>query len=416
MTSTPARGPLSGIRVIDFCWVWAGPLMTAVLADLGAEVIKVESRGRLDNTRLGRPVIYQDIAAGDAGMAPELQPLNHGLNRNKRSVTVDLRTDRGRELLLQLAGISDVVCDNFRAGVMDRHGLGRKALHAIRPELVIFSLSGAGQWGPWNDIATYAPTVCSLAGLNTLIGYPGEAPLGRMQPPYGDTNAGLYGALAIMYAILRRRQTGRGAFIDLSQWESALSGMVEALLDYQMVGSVPSSIGNASPDLCPHNNYRCLGGDSWMSIAVGTQTEWRALCVGLGHPELADDRRFADGYLRWSNREALDAEIEALTSLRHAEELEQDLRVRGVAAARVLDIAGQFADPQLQSRGVYVEVEHPIVGAELIYGNPWRLSKTPAVVRKAAPVLGEGNDYVLKELLGLSDEEVGRLVEEKVIY
>jgi benzylsuccinate CoA-transferase BbsF subunit len=403
--------PLSGLRVVDFCWVWAGPLMTAMLADLGAEVIKIESRSRLDGTRLGRPLMYADLAAGDDGRAPELQPLNHGLNRGKRSFTVDMRNERGVELLRSLVARSDVVCDNFRAGVMNRRGLGYEQLREVNPDVIALSLSGAGQFGPWNHIATYAPTVCSLAGLSRMMGYEGEEPLGRIQAPYGDTNAGLYGVLAILDAITRRDRGEGGAFLDLSQWEAAICGLEEALLDFQMNGREHASVDNESETQAPHDNFPCRESDTWISIAVGSDPEWAGLCAALEAADLPAHPRFADRFRRWKNRAELGAAVAERTRGWAAPELEARLRERGVGAATVKNIGDQFADPHLQARGDYVYVNHPLVGEELIYGNPWRFSRTVAVVQRSAPLLGEANDYVLRDILGLADEEIGELEE-----
>jgi benzylsuccinate CoA-transferase BbsF subunit len=405
--------PLDGYRVLDFCWIWAGPAMTHLLADLGAEVIKVESRSRLDGTRLGRPIVGS--GSGDAGEAPELQPLNHGLNRNKLSITVNLATDEGRSLIRRLVPLCDVVTDNFSAGVMTRNGLGYPALKELRADVIALSLSGAGQDGPLSDILTLAPTVSTLAGLSYAIGYPGEDPLGRLMPPYGDTNGSLHGVFAILLALEHRERTGEGQFIDLSQWEAAVCGLEEALLDYQLNGRIPRSVGNADRVSAPHENYRCAGEDRWVAISVAADDEWRRLCAAIGE-EWCLDERFGDGYRRLENRRELDELIESWTSRRTPEEVMHLLQEAGVAAATVMTIEDQFLDDHFRERQMHVEVEHPLVGLEMLHGIPWRLSATPGTIRSSGPLLGEHNQYVFGDLLGLPADELTRLADEEVIY
>jgi len=409
-----SRLPLEGCRVLDFCWVWAGPAMTHTFADLGAEVIKVESRKRLDGTRLGRPVVGD--VAGDDGQAPELQPLNHGLNRNKLSITVDLGSDAGRALLRRLVPCCDVVTDNFSAGVMARAGLDYPSLRELRENVIALSLSGAGQDGPLSDILTLAPTVSTLAGLSYMIGYPGEDPLGRLMPPYGDTNGSLHGIFAVLLALEHRERTGEGQFIDLSQWEAAVCGLEEALLDYQLTGRVPRSVGNADATMAPHDNYRCAGEDRWVSIAVDGQDEWHCFCRALGDPDWCRDERFADGYRRVKNRDALNALVERWTSQRSPEEVTDLLQLHGVAAGTVMNIEDQFLEEHMRERQLHWEVEHPLVGLEMVHGIPWRMTRTPGSVRTPAPLLGEHNEYVFCELAGLSGDEFAQLVADEVIF
>ncbi len=408
-----SRLPLEGCRVLDFCWVWAGPAMTHTLADLGAEVIKVESRKRLDGTRLGRPVIGG--GSGDDGQAPELQPLNHGLNRNKLGVTVDIGSDAGRELVRRLVPLCDVVTDNFSAGVMARAGLDYQALRALRDDVIALSLSGAGQDGPLSDILTLAPTVSSLAGLSVMIGYPGDDPLGRLMPPYGDTNGSLHGVLAILLALEHRERTGEGQFVDLSQWEAAVCGLEEALLGFQLEGTIPRSVGSADPAMAPHDNYRCAGDDRWVSIAVGSEEEWRGFRAAIGDPDWCGDPRFADAFRRVRHRAELDALVEEWTSGRTADEAVAVLQSHGVAAGTAMNVEDQFLDDHVRARHLHWEVEHPLVGLEMVHGIPWRLTRTPGSVRTPAPLLGQHNEYVFCGLLGLDPEELERLVEDGVV-
>jgi benzylsuccinate CoA-transferase BbsF subunit len=405
--------PLADYRVLDFCWVWAGPAMTHLLADLGAEVIKVESRTRLDGTRLGRPIIGDGI--GDEGQAPELQPLNHGLNRNKLSITVNLASDEGRALIRQIVPLCDVVTDNFSAGVMQRNGLGYETLRELREDVIALSLSGAGQDGPLSDILTLAPTVSTLAGLSYAIGYPGEDPLGRLMPPYGDTNGSLNGVFAVLLALEHRQRTGQGQFIDLSQWEAAICGMEEPILDYQLNGRIAQSVGNVDAITAPHGNYRCAGEDRWVAISVSSADEWRAFSSAVGE-DWCHDERFADGYRRVLNRAELDQRVEEWTRMHTPEEIMHRLQSLRVAAATVMTIEDQFLDDHFRERHMHVEVEHPLVGLEMVHGIPWRLSRTPGTIRSSGPLLGQHNEYVFGQLLGMSAEAIEELVEREVLF
>ena len=229
--------PLSGIRVVDFCWVYAGPLMTRTLADYGAEVIKVESHKRLDGTRLGRPIIGDDITKGDEGLQPELQPLYHALNRNKHSITIDIREETGRKLIHDLIAVSDVVTDNFSAGVLDRLGFGYEALRKIKPDIICASLSGAGQYGPLKDVPVYANTLGPLSGVGLLLGYQPDKPMGASQFAWGDACATIRGVGAIAMALYHRKRTGEGQYIDVSR----------AGLQYLRTGRAPAGLSNERP-------------------------------------------------------------------------------------------------------------------------------------------------------------------------
>jgi benzylsuccinate CoA-transferase BbsF subunit len=404
--------PLAGYRVLDFGWVMAGPILGHILADYGAEVIKVESRRRLDASRRGRPIGGPDTPAGDQGAEPDRIPLFHAINRNKRSVTIDITHPEAPALVKALVRQADVVVENFTPRVLRRYGLDYAALAAVKPDLVMISLSAAGQWGQLSEIAAYAPSVTSLAGLEALVGYPGERVLGMTGLNFSDPTVGLLGAFVVMAALYHRDRTGQGQHIDLSQVEAMTCLAAEALLEYELTGRVPGPPGATHPAMAPYGFYPCRGApveDEWVAIAVGNEAEWRAFCRALGEPAWTADPRFADRYRRVAHRTALDAAVAAWTRERTKEEAAEQLRAAGVAAAPVLNIAGQFADPHLQARGVYVDVEHPLVGTEIIYGLPWKLSDTPGAIRRAAPLLGADNTYVFQELLGLDAATVERL-------
>jgi benzylsuccinate CoA-transferase BbsF subunit len=400
-------GALDGVRVIDFGWVWAGGIPGQILADLGAEVIKVESRKRLDYMRQGRPL-------RGTTPDPEQNPWFHALNRNKSSVTINLAHPKGVELARRLILAGDVVIENFTPGFMGRIGLDYPALRALNPGLVMCSMSGTGQTGPLAGIRSYATIIAALSGMDGLVGYPGERVLG-MQQPYADANGGLHAAFAILAALWHRRRTGQGQFIDLAQIETAVAVMGEALMETQMTGRVPGTAGNDYPGLAPHGHYPCRGEDVWVAIAVGSDKEWRALCTALGAEALGADARFGTHADRWRHRRALDEALAGWTRRFTPYELAERCEQAGVAAAPLLGPAELVADPHFRARRAFVEVEHPVLGREVVYGAVWRMSRTPPGVRRRAPLLGEHNDEVFGRVLSMPPEEIRLLAQEQVI-
>jgi len=403
---------LAGYRVVDLGSAWAAPMAAHLLADMGAEVIKVESRAKMDGMRLGRPMIGEDATGGDEGRWPELQPVFHGLNRNKQSVTLNLKKPEGLDLLRGLIARSDVVIDNFSPGVMDRLGLDYGSLRRLRPDIVVVAMPAAGNSGPLRDVIAYAPIVLALSGLMSLVGYEDGALVGELQSAWSDAVAGLHAAMAAAAALRHRTRTGRGQYIEAAQLESTVSWLGEAVMDVTMNGREPAPIGNTGVGLAPHGVYPCVGGDHWISIAVGSEDEWRGLCDvarRLSSTSWIRDRRFSDSYRRLRNREALDTVLREWTMGFDAGELTTVLQAEGVAAFPVMNIEDQFLDPHFRERGAWVEMEHPMAGAEWLYGVAWRLSRTPGRIASPAPMLGQHNEPVLGALLGTPPEELRRL-------
>ena len=428
-TLTDVVHALSRYRVVDLGTVLAGPLVGQLMADMGAQVIKVETRNRLDGTRRGRPIVGEDVAGGDRGQWPELQPLFHCLNRNKMGITVDLREPRGLGLVKDLVAVSDVVISNNSPGVMDRLGLGYDVLHQIRPDLIMVSMPGAGETGPLRDVLAYASITSALSGMMGLIGYPpgtdgnGGDLAGQTQGPWCDVIASLTTLIAVLAALRHRRFTGEGQYVEVAHLEASVALLGEAVMEHSMGASEVGFRGTAHPIMAPHGNYPCLpvlstaegGEDRWVSITVGDQAEWEAFSDAAGHPGWKDDPRFADPHSRMAHRAELDREVAAWTMGHTREEVVEALQGAGVAAVPVMNIEDQFIDPHNRERGVFVESEHPKVGAEWLPGIPWALSDTPGEVRRHAPLLGEHNGYVVGELLGVGAEELGRLEESGVL-
>lgn len=412
--------PLEGCRVIDFGWVWAGPMVGGMLADLGAEVIKVESRDRLDNLReIGRPTSENFVLGPPRpdleGEDTELVPMFHNVNRGKLGIALNLKHPEAPGLVKELVRVSDVVIENFTPKVLPKVGLGYDDLKEIRPDLVMISMAVAGQSGPLSDIRTYAPSLTSLGGMESLVGYPDEPVLGMLTFGYGDPNAAACAAFAVLAALYHRQRTGQGQHIDLSQLEATACLLGEAFLDHAMNGRVAGPQGNYSPRMAPHGNYPCRGEDRWIAIAVETDEEWQALCQIIGEPTLAQEGRFADSCGRLQHSQELDRLLSQWTRRHTPYEAMEILQRAGVAAAPVLDLDGLGEDPHFRERGIRVPCDHPVAGPETLCSNPWDLSETPPQVHGPAPMLGQHNDYVFGRLLGRSPEEINRLVEAGVL-
>ena len=420
--SEKATLPLAGYRVTDLGWVWAGPAVGQILADLGAEVIKVESNKRLDLLRtMGRPVVDGRPVLGSRGVLDpddekELTPIFHNVNRNKLGIAADLQHPRAVALVKALIEKSDVVIENFAPGAVRRMGLDYETLRARKPDLVMISMSAAGQSGPLAETRAYAPTLTSLGGMESMVGYEGEGVQGMLTFGISDPSAAVHGALAVLAALYHRRRTGEGQYIDMSQLEATLALLGAPVMDYFMNARVAGPQGNHHPLLAPCGNYPCRGADAWISIGVATDEEWRGLCAALGAPEWAGDERFADGDGRQRHRAALDHLIAARTAHYDKRALAVLLQRHGVAAAPVLSVEEGRDDAHLQARGLWASCAHPMFGPGAVVACPWRFSDTAVAIRRHAPLLGQDNEYVYGKVLGLPGEEIERLVAAEILY
>ncbi len=401
-------GPLSGIRVADFTWVWAGPFCTMQLAHMGAEVVRMESVRRVGVLRMLPPWL-------DGQIGPNRSGYFNQYNQGKRSINLDLTQPEGKEIAKKLVAISDVTAENFAGGVIARLGLGYEALKQVKPDIVMISMSGYGQTGPESGYVSYGPAQVPLAGMSSLTGYIGRQPM-HVGMSYGDPNAGRHAAFAVLAALLYRERTGKGQYIDMSQWESTMAVLGEGIMDYTMNGTQPPRSGNRDPWMAPHGVFRCAGEDQWVSIACGSDDEWRALCGAMGKPELADDARFRTLAGRKADEDALEAIVQEWTSTLEPSDVTEKLQGAGVAAFPPMANYMLDGDPHLAARDFWVEKEHPEVGVRRHAGIPWRMSETPCEVWRAAPKLGQDNEYVFGELLGMSGQQIADLVERKVIY
>jgi crotonobetainyl-CoA:carnitine CoA-transferase CaiB-like acyl-CoA transferase len=401
-------GPLTGVRVLDFSWVWQGPFCTLQLAHLGAEVIRVESAKKPEINRLIPP-----FAEGKAGVnrAGSFNQWNQG----KRSIALDLNNTAAVEIALSLVTHCDLVVENFAPGVITRMGLGYERLRAIKPEIIMVSLSGYGQTGPYSRFVSYGGLLGAQSGLFSVSGYTsGEA--AETGITYGDPNSGALAAFAAIAALIHRSRTGRGQYIDVSLWEALEMVMPEAWLDYAINEREPTIVANRDSNIAPHNCYKSKGdAEAWLTIAVGSEAEWQALCLAMGQPELEHDPRFSSAILRKRHEDELDAVITRWTSERDRWDAAEVLQRAGVAAMPTLTNKDLALDGHLRERGFLVELDHSGVGKRTHAGVPWTMSKTPCKVRRSAPLLGEDTDDVLTSLLGFSVEKIQYLRHEGVI-
>ena len=408
-----SHGALAGYRVLDFGWVLAGAIPGMVLADMGAEVIKVETRQRLDYMRMGRPIV------GDQP-DPEQNPMFHNVNRGKLSITLNIGEPDAVELAKRLVAKCDVVIENFSPGVMDRLGLGYETLRAIKPDIIMASISSTGQEGPLRDLRAYAPSIGALSGLDSTMGYEGGGPLG-LKHAFGDICGALHAVFAIVSALYRRNRTGEGQYIDVSMLRATVVTQGAGLMEHALTGRALQPRGNYDPTMVPYGNYPCAPGpdgndDKWISIAVATESEWQGLVEAMGGPAWAKDQRFGSQYRRQRHRRELDALLSRWTAQHDADVLTELLQGHRVAAAPVLSAEERLFHPHFMERRLYRDIDHPALGAEPIFNLMWGLSKTPSAVRRHAPLMGEHNREVLCGTLGLSEAELAELEEGRVVY
>ena len=398
--TTVKNKPLAGLRVADFTWVWAGPFCTLQLAHLGAEVIRVESASRTCVTRLLPP--WPDGQPG-----PNRSGYFNQYNQGKRSLSLDLKQPDAMAVAKDLIRASDIVVENFAAGVFERMGLGYEVCRELRRDVIVIALSGYGASGPESEYVSYGPAQVPLSGFSSVTGYRGWRPM-HIGISYGDPTAGLQGAAAVLAALIHRRRTGEGQFIDLSQWESTMALLPEAILAQTMTGQAPERDGNHDVLWAPHAIYRCAGEDRWVSIVAATDEEWRALAAVVDQA-LASDPRFATAVARKDNEDVLDEVLGAWCASRSPEEIRDVLQAAGVAAFPAMNAKDLHDDPHLGARDYFVERPHPEVGVRRHMGIPYRLHGTPLSVWRAAPCLGQDTDYVLHEVLGYDEGRIAAL-------
>src|SRR5438093_7901025 len=316
-------------------------------------------------------------------------------------------------MVKQIVEMSDVAVENFASNVIDRLGLGYEELCKVKPALIMNRRAGDGRGGPESGYVSYGPAQVPLSGMSQLTGYSGWQPM-HVGMSYGDPNAGLHAAFAVLSALFYRARTGKGQYIDMSQQESTMTVLGEGFMEYGMNGVQPPRNGNRVANMAPHGVFMCAGEDRWVSIACANDDEWRALCGVMERLELADDARFRTLADRKANENDLEAEIMSWTLTQDPLDVTERLQAAGVAAAPPLMNRELSEDRHLAARNFFVEREHPEVGVRQHAGIPWRMSETPCEIWRAAPVLGQDNEYVYGELLGMSGEQIADLKEQQV--
>jgi crotonobetainyl-CoA:carnitine CoA-transferase CaiB-like acyl-CoA transferase len=402
VASGPPAGPLAGVRMLDFMWVMAGPAATRYFADYGATVIRIESSTRVDTARTIGP--FKDGVPGG-----ERSALFAAMNAGKLGLTLNPKTPQGHELAMKLVRWADVVTESFSPKAMRSWGLDYDSLKQVNPRIIVISSCLNGQTGPHCGLAGFGTMGAQLAGFGELGGWADRPPAGPFAA-YTDYVAPKFTAAALLAALEHRRLTGEGQYIDVSQAEAALHFLGPALLDYTVNGRIAKRMGNQSREWAPHAVFPCAGDDRWAAVAVETDEQWRALCGVIGRADWATDSGLASAAGRLGRREELEAGIAAWTALRTQDEVEVLLQAARVPCHRSSRSSDALSDPQLAHRKHFVTVEHPELGPVQVEGSRLRFSRTPAEVLRAGPTIGQDNDFVLREILGLNDEEIVQLV------
>lgn len=407
---------LENVRILDFSRIWAGPHCTKLLADMGAEVIKVESTKIWDPHRT--IVGSGNLPNGEPGKDPwNRSGWFNTLHMSKYGITLDLTTQKGQLIAKELVSISDVVIENFRSGLMDKIGLGYERLREEKPDLIMISMPAFGNTGPWREFIQYGVGQEQLGGISSMTGYhDDDAPI-KSGVNFGDPIAGTHAAGAIMSALLYRRRNGEGLFIDFSQLESTVSVIGEHILDYQMNRRSPEKQGNRHPNYAPHGVYRCraisptddvnhVQEEDWVTIAVTSDVEWENLCRVIGKPELAKDDRFINAVTRQGHIDELDEILSQWVIDFNSYEVMNQLQQANIPCTPVLSGEGIFNDPHFQHRELLELVDHESTGPYLLPGFAWKMSKTPNTLRWPSPRLGEHNYEIFGGLLGMSSDAI----------
>ncbi|MBR0565394.1 CoA transferase [Azoarcus sp. L1K30] len=399
-------GALSHIRVLDLSRILAGPWAGQMLADLGADVIKVERPGAGDDTRGWGPPYLKDAAGENTSVAAYYLCAN----RNKRSITIDITCAEGQALVKRLAAESDVVIENFKLGGLAQYGLDYASLKAVNPRLVYCSITGFGQNGPYAPRAGYDFLIQGLGGLMSLTGRPdaeeGGGPM-KVGVALTDILTGLYATNAIQAALAWRERSGEGQFIDMALLDVQVACLANQAMNYLTTGQNPKRLGNAHPNIVPYQDFPTA--DGYMILAIGNDAQFARFCAEAGRPELATDPRYATNRARVENRSTLIPALKHLTIERSTADWIAALEAKAVPCGPINTLADVFADPQVQSRGLKIDMPHPLAGSVSLVANPMRFSVTPVEYRSPPPALGEHTEQILQGTLGLSVAEIDAL-------
>jgi len=402
--------PLAGIRVLELGLAVAGPLAGHVLGDMGADVVKVEAP-------FARPKAPSEFV--HAAFGETLEPWNrmskfNELNRSKRSITLDLSCQEGKDVLLSLVAVSDIVLENYSSRVMAQLGLGYQVLKRHNPGIILVSMPGFGKDGPYANRVCFGPGIDAMSGLAHLGGYLGGGPM-KPGAHYCDQNAGVLAALGTMAALRHRRRTGEGQHVELAMLEGGLQSVGEALIAASVGVVVAGRQGNRSDTMAPHGVFKCSGHDSWVAIAVRNDEEWQRLVRLLERPDFADDRSLATVEGRLADQDRLEAVVGTWCAAQTAKRVETRLQRAGIAAGAVLRPSQLLTDPHLVHRGAHPYVEHENLGSSPVPAVAWHFVLDPAPPVQPAPRFGADNDAVLANLAGQSASAIARLREARTV-
>jgi benzylsuccinate CoA-transferase BbsF subunit len=388
-----------GVKVAEFAWVVVGPSTSRYLAEHGATVVKIESHKRLDTNRVNSPFVNNEPS-------PDGSMFYGRHNPNKYSVSIDMKSKGGIELAWKLIMWADIVTETFSPGTMEKWGMGYEDVRKVRPDIIYYSSNMQGHGGPHSSYAGYGQNACSFSGFTELSGWPDRMP----SAPYGaytDYVCCRFSAFALAGALIQKKLTGKGQYIEQSQFESSIHFLMPAVMDYQVNGHIMGRLGNRTPIAAPHGVFACKGDDRWAAVSAMNEDEWQRLCKAIGNPTLAKQKEFATLKDRKQNEDKLEAVVTAWTSQHTAEEVEMILTRAGVPAHKVSRPSDIYLDEQLKARNYWVPLEHEAMGVQKFEPQScFIMSKTPRQITRPSPMVGQHNEYVFKELVGMSDDEI----------
>ena len=401
-------GPLAGFRVLDLSRILAGPWASQMLADLGAEVIKIERPRQGDDTRAWGPPYMPD----ESGEPTSEAAYFHAANRGKQSVCIDMSSPQGQKLILQLVGKCDVLIENFKVGGLKKYGLDYASLKAINPKLVYCSITGFGQTGPYSDRAGYDFMIQAMGGLMSVTGEVDGQPM-KVGVALSDVLTGLYAANAIQAALIHQLRSGKGQYIDLALLDVQVATLANQAMNYLASGINPKRLGNAHPNIVPYQAFQTA--DGYLILAVGNDAQFARFCDLAGRPELANDERFENNSNRVKNRLVLIPQLIKLLKAHSTDWWLEQLNQKGIPCGPIATIDQVFDNPQVQHRGMRLELDHPTAGKVPSVANPINLSESPVIYDRAPPLLGQHTEQVLEELLKLDSEQIEQLRRDGVI-
>jgi glutaryl-CoA transferase len=405
-------GPLHGIRVLDLSRVLAGPWCTQILADLGAEIIKIERPGTGDDTRHWGPPWLAD----KDGEETQEAAYYISTNRGKHSLTVDISQPEGQSIIHELAANSDILVENFKTGDLTKKNLGYEQIKAIKPDIIYCSITGFGQSGPMAGHAGYDYLIQGMGGLMSITGVPdgepGEGPQ-RVGVAVGDLTTGLYSVIAIQAALHHRGLSGQGQHIDMALLDTQVSWLANQASNYFISGDCPKRTGAQHPNLTPYQPFKTS--DGYVIIAIGNDGQFQRFCKAAACPQLAEDDRYLSNPLRNANRASLIPAMETITATRTSHAWIESLQKVAVPCGPINTIEEVFDEAQVQHRGMKIEIDHPLSGKVAGVANPIKFSETPIEYKKAPPLLGEDSVSILQNVLGKSESEIQSLIEKKII-